>query len=115
MIYYIYKEEMKSPLNKNQKEEKIKMKKIVEYFYQENPTTIWAERYGHTDYKISVENDEEDTWYVVSDEFGNDADAYDTLEEAMTAVLNAWENEDEEEPPYEEPDNIYNLGLVGMF
>lgn len=89
------------------------MKKIADYFYQED-NTIWAERYGYTDYKISIENDEEDTYYVVSDEFGRDEDAYDTLEEAMNAIFNAWEKEDEEETPYEE-DNIYNLGLVGMF
>lgn len=90
------------------------MKKIADYFYQENDT-IWAERYGYTDYKISIETDEGDTWYVVSEENGSNADAYNTLEEAMDAILQAWENEDEEELPCEEPDNIYNLGLVGMF
>lgn len=86
------------------------------YFTQTDSRTIWGEKFNRETYKISIENDGKDTYYVVSDESGWELDCYDTLEEAKEAVLNAWENEEEESPLFEnEPDSIWSLGLVGMF
>lgn len=84
------------------------------YFIQANPNTIYAERYGYADYTIIIEKDEKDTYYVVFDETGWELDCYDTLEEAKQAVLNAWENE-ESPLDFNEPDNIWSLGLINLF
>lgn len=89
---------------------------MKKYFTQIG-NTIYAEWYGHEDYTISVENDGEESYFIVSDSTGLATDGYNSLEEAKQAILNAWENEDEDEErePEFERDSIYSLGLTSLF
>lgn len=56
-----------------------------------------------------------DHYFSVVDETGFCVDCFDTQEEAINAVKTAWENCNEDEESPLPPDDIYSLGLIGMF
>lgn len=62
-----------------------------------------------------VVEDDGDHYFSVIDETGFCVDCFGTQEEAMNAVQAAWENYDEDGESPLSPDDIYSLGLVGMF
>lgn len=84
------------------------MEKIIKRISLENdgyPTFIVEE----------VLEDDGDHYFSVADETGFCVDCFDTQEGAINAVKTAWENCDEEEESPLPPDDIYSLGLIGMF